>query len=168
MTAKSWDIPEPGRFTVGTSGEPGSRIFFFQVFAEDLEVALKGEKQQAAALAEHLAKLLADLPPSEGAEVEPIEALPPGELAWVVGSISIGVDRTVERVVVHLEELQLDDEGFPLENSPDAGHLRVHLTAEQVRGLIAQVKALLDTSRPVCPLCQGPIDPSGHACPRLN
>ena len=42
------------------------------------------------------------------------------------------------------------------------------ITADQVHAYAAQVDALLATSRPLCRLCDAPIDPSGHACPRLN
>ena len=44
--------------------------------------------------------------------------------------------------------------------SAEAVELRVEL--------VQQVDALLASSRPLCRLCEAPIDPSGHACPRLN
>ncbi|MGH9011673.1 MAG: DUF3090 family protein [Acidimicrobiia bacterium] len=28
--------------------------------------------------------------------------------------------------------------------------------------------AAVERGRPPCPLCGGPLDPSGHICPRLN
>jgi uncharacterized repeat protein (TIGR03847 family) len=160
--SESFDLSEPGRFTVGAIGEPGARVFYFQAFGDGVEVSVKCEKQQAQALTEHLAKLLADLPDPGPAAAEPLDALPPGELHWVVGSISIGVDPAAERILVMLEELVDPEEGA------DPAQLRVRLTAAQVRGLGAQVEALVSTSRPICRLCEHPIDPSGHACPRLN
>ena len=39
---------------------------------------------------------------------------------------------------------------------------------EQVRAFASQVEALAATGRPICRLCEQPIDPDGHACPRLN
>lgn len=167
MTSPSWQFEDAGRFTVGAMGEPGSRVFYFQVFATGTEVALKCEKQQAEALAEHLLKLLADLPDEPVGEVEPAEALPPDEMAFVVGSISLGVDRSARRLVVLFEELLVEEEeGVPLEREP--GRLRVHLTIAQVHAYVAQVKVLLEGGRPRCRLCQQPMDPDGHACPRLN
>lgn len=162
--SESWELEAPARFTVGTVGDPGHRVFFFQAFGDGVEAAVKCEKQQAVALADHLGRLLADLPP-DGDEIGPAEALPPTELAWVVGSISIGVDRGRGRFVVLLEELLIDEDG---EVAEDPAHLRVHLRPEQVRGLVAQVEELAASSRPRCRLCEQPIDPSGHACPRLN
>lgn len=164
---QAWNFDRPGRFTVGTIGEPGRRVFYFQAFADGAEVAVKCEKQQAIALAEHLVGLLADLPGDEPADVAPAEALPPTELTWAVGSISIGVDRGEAKLVVLLEELILDeDDEEPADREPSS--LRVHLSREQVRAYASQVEALAATGRPICRLCEQPIDPEGHACPRLN
>lgn len=164
---ESWEFDRPGRFTVGTLGEPGRRVFYFQAFADGAEVAVKCEKQQALALAEHLVNLLADLPGDEPADIPATEALPPTDLAWTVGSISIGVDRGESKLVVLLEELLIDEEDdTPLDRDPS--HLRVHLSREQVRAYASQVESLVATGRPTCRLCEQPIDPDGHACPRLN
>jgi uncharacterized repeat protein (TIGR03847 family) len=165
--SESFDIREPGRFAVGAIGEPGRRVFYFQVFAEGTEVAVKCEKQQAQALAEHLVKLLDDLPQETQAPVVAAEALPPTELVWAVGSISLGIDQAEQRLLVMLEELVDPGEGDePITEDP--AQLRLRLTADQVRAFAAQVDVLLATSRPLCRLCDAPIDPSGHACPRLN
>ncbi|MEO6627117.1 MAG: DUF3090 family protein [Aquihabitans sp.] len=167
-TPSTWEFKQPGRFTVGAIGEAGHRVFYFQAFADGTEVNVKCEKQQAAALVGHLVGLLADLPAeAEGAVVESVEALPPSDVAFVVGSISIGVDRSDERIVVMLEELILDPEDEELVER-DPSRLRVHLTRGQVRSLAHQVEHLLASSRPLCRLCEQPIDPDGHACARLN
>ncbi len=163
----SFDLRDVGRFTVGAIGEPGHRVFYFQVFADGVEVAVKCEKQQAQALAEHLVKLLDDLPHDSGNPVAPAEALPPTELIWPVGSISLGVDREALRLLVMFEEmLDPDDDDDPL--TADPAQVRLRISAEQVQAYVAQVEALMATSRPLCRLCDAPIDPSGHACPRLN
>ena len=163
----NWQFAQPGRFTVGTVGEPGSRVFYFQAFAEGTEVAVKCEKQQALALAEHLVGLLADLPGGDPGAVPAADALPPSDLRWSVGSISIGVDRESSKLVVLLEELVLDEEDdTPVDREPN--RMRVHLTAEQVRAYAGQVEALSASGRPICRLCDQPMDPDGHACPRLN
>jgi uncharacterized repeat protein (TIGR03847 family) len=163
--SESWDLRTPGRFTVGAIGEPGARLFYFQAFATDVEVSVKCEKQQALALAEHLARLLGELEGPPPPPVAPAEALPPGELAWIVGSISLGLDREANRVVVVLEQFPDEDDDA---QDLDVAELRVHLSGEQVRGYLAQVEQLQSASRPLCRLCEQPIDPSGHACPRLN
>jgi uncharacterized repeat protein (TIGR03847 family) len=167
--SESHDFAEPGRFTVGAMGEPGQRVFYFQTFAEGTEVAVKCEKQQAQALAEHLVKLLDDLPTQAAETVAAADALPPADLTWTVGSISIGVDPGASRIVVMLEEMVIpEDPDDPDELTAEPAQLRVRLTPDQVKALAAQVETLVTSSRPVCRLCEYPIDPSGHACPRLN
>ena len=85
----------------------------------------------------------------------------------MVGSISIGVDRARERIVAMFEELVIDpDDPEVLERSP--AKLMVHLTREQVLGFAGQAELLASSSRPVCRLCELPMDPQGHVCPRLN
>jgi hypothetical protein len=33
---------------------------------------------------------------------------------------------------------------------------------------VDRARELVAGGRPPCPLCGGPLDPEGHACPRLN
>lgn len=166
-------FPEPNRFTVGAIGEPGQRVFYFQLFADGDEINLKCEKQQAAALSERVVNLLADLPADPTlaltGHVAAVEALPPTEIEWPVGSISIGIEWEQSRIVVVFEEMVLvDDDDEDLLSSTDPAKVQVHLTPEQIRGFAEQVAVLTGKSRPICRLCGQPIDPTGHACPRLN
>ena len=57
----SFDLPEPERFTAGTVGPPGQRVFYLQAAASGHVVTLRLEKAQVAALAEYLASVLSDL-----------------------------------------------------------------------------------------------------------
>ena len=50
----------------------------------------------------------------------------------------------------------------------DSATARFRLTRAQVAGFIARAASLVLSGRPICPLCGRPIDPDGHACPRLN
>ena len=49
-------------FTVGTLGPKGQRVFYLQCRSESKLVSLKLEKQQVAALAEYLERVLDELP----------------------------------------------------------------------------------------------------------
>ncbi len=160
---------EPDVFTCGAAGEPGHRVFYFQAVDGDTRVEVKCEKQQAVALAEHLTRLLGDLPEPPGGDDEsiPTDALEPLEMVFVVGSISIGVDRARERIVAMLEELVVDPDD-PDVVEPAPSKLMVHLTRAQVLGFARQAERLAAASRPRCRLCELPMDPLGHVCPRLN
>ena len=54
--------------TVGTLGPKGERVFYLQCLAEGELVSLKFEKQQAAALAEYLDRVLSQLPEADAGE----------------------------------------------------------------------------------------------------
>ncbi len=166
---QEWHMVEPDVFTCGATGEPGRRVFYFQAVDGDVRVEVKCEKQQAVALAEHLTRLLGDLPEPPGGDDETFvtEAVEPMDMAFVVGSISIGVDRTRERIVAMLEELVVDPDD-PDVVEPAPSKLMVHLTRAQVLGFARQAERLAAASRPRCRLCELPMDPLGHACPRLN
>lgn len=163
--SESYDMTQCGTFTVGALGEPGQRLFYFQALGEDREFSLKCEKQQAMALASYLSNLLADLP-AEELPPAPSEAIPPQNLAWTVGSISLGIDRASSQIVVQFEELVVDESGEQI--TDDLARFRVRLDRALASAYIEQAQELLSASRPLCRLCDQPIDPSGHACPRLN
>lgn len=169
--SESFDFREPSRFTAGAIGEPGRRVFYLQAGERSQVVSLKIEKQQVAALATFLETVLEDLPAPEG-EPEAAELLEPPGPDWVVGQIAVGVDESSGRVVLVVEELVVsdDDEPDPLVvfEEPEGATLRVHLTLEQAVGFIRMAGELMQGGRPPCRFCGQPIDPTGHACPRMN
>ncbi len=161
--SSSFDFSDVDRFCVGAVGEPGSRVFFLQVAAEDAVVSLKLEKQQVAALAEYLARILDDLGPvgdppagQDGID-EPVVA------EWAVGAIGVALDEAEGHIVLMAE--QIEDPDTP---DDDSATLRVELSRVQVRSFIDQARELVARGRPLCQLCGGPKDPDGHVCPRLN
>lgn len=171
----SFELPRPERFTAGTIGEPGRRVFFLQALADGRLVTLKVEKQQVGALAEHLAALLADLPlpgPDEigAADVDFVEP-PAAESEWAVGRMGVAWDEGDDRLVLQCEELQVSDEaGEEDDADPDEppATARFRLTRAQVAAFVEVARSLVAAGRPLCYLCGGPMDPSGHDCPRLN
>ena len=59
------------------------------------------------------------------------------------------------------DEAEDEDEG--------EGYLaRLYFTAAQARAMATRGSAAVERGRPPCPLCGGPLDPTGHICPRLN
>jgi uncharacterized repeat protein (TIGR03847 family) len=160
----SFDLPEPDRFTAGTVGPPGQRVFYLQAGAEGHVVTLRLEKAQVAALAQYLASVLADLAtpdltslPAELDLVEPVVA------EWVVGQIGVVFDEDRDRMVVQAEEL-LEEEA----DDTDRGVARFALTRAQVAAFVARAAELVAAGRPPCPLCARPMDPAGHACIKTN
>jgi uncharacterized repeat protein (TIGR03847 family) len=106
-------------------------------------------------------------------------------------AIGIGFDPSRQLVVLELHEQPVaddddededdDDDGDDTtmageeEDSPafggdpEDGYLaRLYCTAAQARAMASRGSAAVESGRPPCPLCGGPLDPSGHLCPRLN
>jgi uncharacterized repeat protein (TIGR03847 family) len=160
--SESFDFDAPRLFTVGVIGEPGHRVFFLQAHADGVTVSMKCEKQQAAALADHLADLLAKLPAVEAVGPAPlIESLVPMDIAWVVGLMAVDYDEEADRIILVIDEL-VEDEG------EISASLRVRLTRAQVAAYVDHARELVAAGRPPCRLCGQPIDAEGHVCPRLN
>jgi uncharacterized repeat protein (TIGR03847 family) len=52
------------------------------------------------------------------------------------------------------------------DEGPDALRVRLHHSA--IHGFIERARRVISAGRPPCPLCNQPLDPSGHLCPRHN
>lgn len=166
-----YDFDEVDAFTVGAVGQPGARVFFLQARRGTVRVTVKCEKQQASAIAQYLRRVLTDLPePTDKPIAAAMELSPPVEAVFVLGPVGLGYDRTTDRVLVQLEEvLELDENGDPVEDEDDdRGHLRVFLTRSQAAAFCEHTDAVVSAGRPACRWCSLPINPDGHACPRMN
>jgi uncharacterized repeat protein (TIGR03847 family) len=166
--SSSFDLPEADRFTAGTVGPPGARVFYLQASQGAQEVTLRLEKAQVAALAEYLAERLADMPPPTEEELpDDLELHQPVVPEWIVGSLGVSVDDDVDRVVVVAEELVAVDEEHP-EPDVDTAVARFGLSRAQVAAFVAHAARLVLAGRPPCPFCGRPMDAEGHACVKAN
>ena len=149
--------------TVGTLGPRGQRVFYLQCRAEGELVSLKFEKQQAAALAEYLDRVMGQLPEAdEGAPPADLDMREPVVEAWTIGSMGIAYDEHADRVILVAEEL--------VEDEDTAGaSARFALSRAQVIALVARARAVVASGRPPCPYCLRPLEPSnGDWCPCHN
>ena len=81
-------------FTTGAVGRPGARVFFLQLRTGDAQFTMKCEKQQAAAIAQYLQKVLADLPPPEDRPIPgAMEMAAPEHVVFTLGPIGLGFGR---------------------------------------------------------------------------
>jgi uncharacterized repeat protein (TIGR03847 family) len=165
-SSASFEMDSPVVFTAGAIGEPGHRVFYVQAQGDGLVVSLKLEKQQVGALAEYLSGLLADLPTVDEAEVPTLlDLIGPIVPEWTVGTLAVAWDEVNDRMVLVAEELLSETE---VEAAATPATARFRVTREQVAGFVERARELVAGGRPPCPLCGGPLDPEGHACPRLN
>lgn len=171
----SFEFRDVTHFTAGAVGEPGDRTFFLQVGDGAAMVTVKLEKQQVKALAQFLKGVLDDLPST----TTPAAATPlvdPTVPEWTVGQIAVGVEEANSEVVLVIEELVPvdDDEDLDFEEDilgidEDAGaKIRAHIDVDRAASFVVTSDELMNQGRPPCRLCGQPLDPAGHACPRLN
>lgn len=167
--SSSFDLPDLDRFTAGTVGPPGQRIFYLQGVSGGQVVTLRLEKAQVAALAEYLAELLADLPTPEPHELpDEMDLVEPIVAEWVVGQLGVAVDDVEDRLVLRADEVPTDDDALDADEIPGGGMARFSLTRAQVAAFIIQAATLVASGRPPCPLCHRPLDPDDHMCIKTN
>ena len=174
-----FEFEDVDAFTTGAIGQPGSRVFFLQARHGKQRVAVKCEKQQVSAIAQYLRRVLNDLPPPDDRPLPgSLELVEPVDEAFVLGPIGLGYDRTSDRLVVQLEELSFTDDDLDDETEDDSddsdddsdadGHIRLYVTRGQALSFCEHAEEVVAAGRPDCRWCDQPIDPDGHACPRMN
>ncbi|MEO7397849.1 MAG: DUF3090 family protein [Ilumatobacteraceae bacterium] len=166
-----YQLDEVDAFTTAALGKPGQRVFYLQVRHGETRITLKCEKQQAAAIAEYLRRVMNDLPsPSAKPLPTTFELQEPVEPAFVLGAIGLGYDRDTDRLLIQLEEVVVVDEnGEPEpEAMDDRGHVRLLLQRGQALAFCEHTEAVVAAGRPACVFCGRPLDPDGHPCPKMN
>ncbi len=155
----SYELLDVDKLTVGAVGEPGRRLFLLQARHGGQVITLKLEKAQVAALCSYLGELLENLPRPD-ALPEDLELEEPTEPEWVIGTLGVSYDASLDRLLLVAGEAVGEDE--------EGAEARFGATREQVAALAIRGTRLVEAGRPPCPLCGYPLDPSGHACPRTN
>ncbi len=153
------DLGDLDRFTVGTEGPVGRRVFLVQCRSGGTLLTLKAEKQQVSVLAEYLGRVLKDLERAEQLP-EDLELEEPTEPHWVIGTLGVSYDDALDRIVLVAEELVAEDE--------EGDMARFAVTRAQAAAFAIRATSLVEAGRPPCPLCGLPLDPGGHRCPRTN
>lgn len=168
MSGVFYEFEEVDTFTTGAIGRPGARTFFLQARHGRTRVAVKCEKQQVAAISHYLRRVLVDLPPAEDRPLPgALELIEPLDEAFVLGPIGLGYDRASDRLIVQLDEIDvLDEEGESVAGHD--GHVRLYVTRGQAAAFCDHADHVVAAGRPDCRWCNLPIDPDGHACPRMN
>jgi uncharacterized repeat protein (TIGR03847 family) len=181
------ELPEPIEFDsvdalgTGAVGEPGQRAFYLQARSADVQLTVLLEKEQVALLATEAVAFLdriadeypedaINLPAAQAALNEPTVPL------FRARRIGLGFDPERELVLIELRENSTDDdlpddleEDDDIDDEESEGFVaRIYATRSQVRAMAARGREVVGAGRPPCPLCDQPMDPAGHRCPRWN
>lgn len=143
-------------------GEPGQRTFRLLVQAPSSAASIWMEKQQLAGIAvwldEVLERLDREQPSNEPyAEPPPIGAI--FEVEFRATQIGLGYSEEDGLFAIH---------AFDERMAGGAPAFRCLLTRGQSRILSRKISEVVAGGRPVCPLCDMPIGPEGHVCPKSN
>ncbi|WP_018156134.1 DUF3090 domain-containing protein [Demetria terragena] len=167
----------PERFVAGTVGPPGQRTFFLQAVDGRRVTSVSLEKQQVEALAERISELLEDMPIPGTQLSAPEDNAPlstPIEDEFRVSTLSLSWNEDGQVVVVEAYDAQVeiepDETGDGMVEITPAGTsiLKVALGIGGAREFVRRALATVAQGRPPCPFCGGPLDDSGHVCPRAN
>jgi uncharacterized repeat protein (TIGR03847 family) len=181
------DFDPPDRFVVGTVGPPGQRTFFLQALSGRRLVSVSCEKEQVQILAERVDDVL-DQFAGEAAAAGPDDNDPlstPIEDEFRVATLSLAWDPNRAVIVIEAFDADIPEPGEDEDATdvPDMEHgeageflesmasrqsVRVVLSPRQARSFVRRARALVSAGRPPCPFCGGPLDPTGHVCPRAN
>jgi uncharacterized repeat protein (TIGR03847 family) len=169
MAGELVDFNPVSRITIGSVGQPGQRVFLLQASQGSSMITLKLEKEQATVLASSVIELLEELdqkyPRPQSKFDKPLSSdlmlREPMEPAFAIGQIGLGYDQERDLVVLVVQEIEFEG----LEKPATA---RFWATRAQIQALSDHTLEVASRGRPICPLCDSPIDPEGHFCPRSN
>ncbi len=174
MSAEIIELDDVDALGTGAVGAPGQRAFYIQARTEHTQLTVLVEKEQVDLLsteavafldkiADKYPELPFDLPQTQSALREPTVPLFRARL------IGLGFDPERELVLLVLRERSEEEEEVADESEDDEGYVaRIYATRAQVRAMAARGAEAVAGGRPPCPLCEQPMDPSGHRCPRWN
>lgn len=175
MSREIFLFNDPERFIIGTVGAPGERAFFLQVRGAQGLRTFALEKSQAAALAERCSEILREISASSNAlAVDTSQLDTPIEAEFTIGVMSLLWDAESSRLLLEAQSaINPFDESVvtDLLSDDEVGAppiLRVRFTTEMARSFIKRTEDVVASGRQPCMFCGGPIDPSGHVCPRAN
>ena len=174
MSAEIIELDDVDGLGAGAVGEPGQRAFYIQARTEHTQLTVLVEKEQVDLLsteavafldkiADKYPELPFDLPQTQSTLREPTVPLFRARL------IGLGFDPERELVLIELRERSEEEDEVADESEDDEGYVaRIYATRAQVRAMAARGAEAVAGGRPPCPLCEQPMDPSGHQCPRWN
>lgn len=179
----------PERFVAGTVGEPGQRTFFLQARSGARVTSVALEKQQVEILGERIDELLDELMSAGGVvsvipAITPVDHVDTGPLEQPIveefraGTITLSWDAEDERIVVEVfpvvevaMPIEADEDDLvdlPIDEPEPEELFVVRLTPVQARVFATRAASVVSAGRPACQFCGGPVDPTGHLCPRAN
>ena len=163
MAEPKLEFTNTSKLSADAVGEPGRRTFRILADSDSSSAVLWLEKEHLFELAMGIQQLMANLPEDNDADgYIPMEREAPGltRLEFRIGKLALGHDGS--------NGLFLIDAYSPEDAGQDAATVRIWMDRDQLERFSEEALQVCAAGRPICPLCDRPIDPAGHACPRVN
>jgi uncharacterized repeat protein (TIGR03847 family) len=167
MEERSHEFHHPDYVMVRALGQPGKRTFYLEVGEGTYAVRLWLEKLQLQMLSDAIRQLLASLSGETSEEPEdrrttastrPEEG--PFDLEFQVGKLALGYDERRNRLVIYVYTQEATGHAPP--------SFACWTSRRRLEALADEIDRVCAAGRPMCPLCNQPMDPEGHICPRKN
>jgi uncharacterized repeat protein (TIGR03847 family) len=156
------DFGEANAADAEAIGQPGARTFRLLVQSDAGAASIWMEKQQLAGIAVWLDEVLERLDREQPTNEPIVDPLPVGaafDVEFRATQIGLGYSEEDGLFAIHAFDERMVN-GAPA--------FRCLLTRGQSRSLSRKIAEVVAGGRPLCPLCDMPIDPEGHVCPRSN
>jgi uncharacterized repeat protein (TIGR03847 family) len=160
----------------GAFGQPGERTFVIQARKGSAVLSVLVEKEQVRLLAVEAAQFLDRIAADEPEELPSALEVDGGTVSEVeplfrARLIGIGSDAERGLVLIELREDAADEDDEEPPPPPDEAEgriARLYATRAQIRVMMRNGVTAVEGGRPKCQLCDFPMDPDGHICPRWN
>ncbi len=176
------DFDPPERFIAASVGPAGQRTFFLQAVSGAQVMTVSLEKEQVRVLGESVTELLDEMATSaasssqtddsDEAAMDRAPLQTPIEEDFRARQLTLAWNDDLRRVTI--EATDRDPDADDDSGEPDPGDpiglqgIRVVMTVSMARSFAQRCADAMTGGRPNCPFCGGPLDPSGHICPRAN
>ena len=143
-------------------GEPGKRTFRILVAGASSSAIIWLEKEQLFQLGLAIQRLMATVSGDQDGPTARLEdeSPMPSNLDFKVFKLVLGHDAGNGHFVIDAHGEEDEDE--------ETSTVRVWASSDIAREFSEEALHVCAAGRPLCPLCGGPIDPTGHSCPRVN
>lgn len=162
MASRRYEFKDAEALAARATGAPGKRTFYILAGESGAVVRLLVEKEQLMLLSEAIDRLLAEFSwkasGSGRQDLSADDSAADGEIR--VGRLALAADEEGRRI--GLFAFARDS----TEHSPPT--VRCWATLDKMHAFARQIDEVCAAGRPLCPLCDSPIDPEGHVCPKTN
>ena len=141
-------------------GEPGKRTFRVRAESGSSTATIWLEKEQLAQLAMAMQQIASSLEDVGGREANPPhedEVRPLTNVELKARKLALGYH---ERRAMYIIDAHEADE--------DTADVRLWTDSSQAESFAEDALRVCASGRPICPLCNIPIDADGHTCPKMN